>query len=193
MSCQKKALVALGANLPFADLSAAESLNVAIARIPAHGMRVVAQSAIYQTPCFPPGAGPDYANAAVVLDLPDAMTASDVLHHLHAIEAGFDRRRETRWGMRTLDLDLIALEDLILPDRETHDHWRMLPPLRQGQEAPKDLILPHPRLQDRAFVLVPLAEIAPDWRHPILDLTVAQMRDALPAAELAAIKPFQTR
>ena len=98
--------------------------------------------------------------------------------------------REQRWGMRTLDIDLLALGDSVLPDAQTQDAWRDLAPETQARLAPDRLILPHPRLQDRAFVLVPLADVAPDWRHPRLGLTVRQMLEALPAADREAVKPL---
>ena len=60
----------------------------------------------------------------------------------------------------------------------------------QRQHAPNQLILPHPRLQDRAFVLVPLADVAPDWRHPVLGHTVAEMVADLPDDEVAAVTPL---
>jgi 2-amino-4-hydroxy-6-hydroxymethyldihydropteridine diphosphokinase len=114
----------------------------------------------------------------------------DILARLHTIEARHGRARIQRWGMRTLDLDLLAVGDLVLPDAATQDGWRALPADLQRLRAPDDLILPHPRLQDRAFVLVPLADVAPDWVHPVLGLSVAEMRDRLPADDLAGVVPI---
>ena len=118
------------------------------------------------------------------------LTAQDLLSRLHTIEAKFGRERAQRWGMRSLDIDLLALGDTVLPDVATQTRWRHLDPAAQASEAPTGPILPHPRLQDRAFVLVPLADVAPDWRHPLLGLTVIQMLAALPADDLGEIHPI---
>ncbi|OYU16943.1 MAG: 2-amino-4-hydroxy-6-hydroxymethyldihydropteridine diphosphokinase [Rhodobacteraceae bacterium PARR1] len=155
----------------------------AFRRLAARGITGLVASRLYRTPCFPAGAGPDYVNAAFAADVPAGLTAEAVLALLHEVEAEMGRTRDTRWGMRTLDLDLIALGDAVLPDAEAQDHWRALPPETQRTVTPERLILPHPRMQDRAFVLVPLADVAPDWRHPRLNLTVAQMLAALPATD----------
>lgn len=144
------------------------------------------QSALYATPAFPAGNGPDYVNAAAALRWSGAPGA--LLDALHGIEAQFGRARDQRWGQRTLDLDLLAVGDRVLPDREVWAHWHDLPLRDQIGRTPDELILPHPRMQDRAFVLVPLAEIVPDWRHPVLGRTVREMRDALPRADLEAVK-----
>ncbi|MCA0872715.1 2-amino-4-hydroxy-6-hydroxymethyldihydropteridine diphosphokinase [Seohaeicola saemankumensis] len=179
-------LIAIGANLPSDAGMPDKTLISAVSAMPSLGLAPRAISRFYATPCFPAGAGPDYVNAA--LQVETTMAANDVLAALHRIEARFGRRRDTRWGMRTLDLDLIAWGDLVLPDRATLRHWMTLPPGDQAQQAPQQLILPHPRLQDRGFVLVPLADIAPQWVHPVLGQTVIQMRNALPDAEIRAIR-----
>lgn len=183
-------LIAFGANLPFEGQPPAETLGLAVKALSEEDVSLLAVSRFFATPCFPAGAGPDYVNAAAVLECCQSVDPASLLTRLHAIEARFGRERQQRWGMRTLDIDLLAFGDSVLPDRETHDHWRNLPSDAQAGQAPDQLILPHPRLQDRAFVLVPLADVAPDWAHPTSGLTVRQMLDALPQADRDAVKPL---
>lgn len=183
------ALVALGANLPSSAGIPLDSLRAALARlleIPQVRLRAV--SRFWHTPAFPAGTGPDYLNAVAMLHCP--LSAADLLAELHRIEAELGRVRQgARWQARPIDLDLLAMGGQVLPDAATQDHWRNLPPGEQPLHAPGQLVLPHPRLQDRGFVLAPMAEVAPDWRHPRLGLTVAQMLLDLPAAALAGMKP----
>jgi 2-amino-4-hydroxy-6-hydroxymethyldihydropteridine diphosphokinase len=120
----------------------------------------------------------------------EGLVSGQLLERLHRVESDFDRLRETRWGSRTLDLDLIAVGDAILPDEATYRRWLNLPPEQQVKQAPQHLILPHPRLQDRGFVLVPLADVAPDWVHPVLNLSVRQMAAALPQEARDEIRPL---
>jgi 2-amino-4-hydroxy-6-hydroxymethyldihydropteridine diphosphokinase len=138
-------------------------------------------SRLYATPAFPVGSGPDFVNA--VIRVQTNLAAPDILSRLHRVESDFGRVRDQRWGPRTLDLDLLALGDAVLPDREVWAYWHDLPLDRQMQDAPTELILPHPRLQDRAFVLVPLCDVAPDWRHPVLGRTAAELCADLPQAD----------
>lgn len=182
------ALIALGANLPGAEGPPEATLRAALSALQQAGVRLHRVSRFYRTPCFPAGAGPDYVNAAAVIDT--GLAPGALLQLLHATEASFGRARETRWGMRTLDLDLLALGTAVLPDLATWRHWQGLPAEAQRLHAPQELILPHPRMHERAFVLVPLAEIAPDWRHPVLSLTVAGMCENLPLVDRIAVKPL---
>lgn len=152
------------------------------------GAVIRATSTFYHSPAFPAGAGPDYVNAALRVEAP--WEPEVALKVLHRIEAQMGRERVQRWGQRTLDLDLLACDDLVLPDAKTHKMWRELPLDAQIGRTPDQLILPHPRLQDRAFVLVPLAEVAPDWVHPLLGRSVRSLRDALPARDIAALRPI---
>jgi 2-amino-4-hydroxy-6-hydroxymethyldihydropteridine diphosphokinase len=129
-------------------------------------------------------------NAAGVFQSDCEDDFASILARLHVVEARFGRERAQRWGMRTLDIDLLAMGDSVLPDPETQDRWRLLPPEDQIRATPDQLILPHPRLQDRAFVLVPLADVAPDWVHPRTGLSVRQMLAALPAEDRDAVTPL---
>lgn len=141
-------LVALGGNLPGPDGAPPEETGAraaaAIGRLP--GLTPVALSPWYRTAPVPPSGQPDYVNA--VLRLSGQAEPETLLAALHGLEAEAGRERGEANAARTLDLDLIELDGLVRPD---------IPP-----------ILPHPRAHLRPFVLVPLLDVAPDWRHPTL-------------------------
>jgi 2-amino-4-hydroxy-6-hydroxymethyldihydropteridine diphosphokinase len=183
-----KCLIALGSNLPSQAGGSARTLGVALGLLAGESVRVAAISRAYRTPAWPPGSGPDFANAAAVVET--TLSPADLLTRLHEVEATLGRIRKVRWGARAIDLDLIACGDLVLPDANTLRAWIDLAPEVQAVRAPDRMILPHPRVQDRAFVLVPLCDVAADWPHPLLGLTAAEMRDRLDPAVLAAIVPL---
>lgn len=190
ISIQKHRLaaIALGGNAASPAGEPAETIAAALGDISRDVGPIVAVSRFFRTPAYPSGSGPEFVNAVVVADT--SLEPARILEALHRIEARHGRVRQVRWGARTLDLDLLSLGDRILPDATTLRQWMDLPPARQAECAPDRLILPHPRLQDRAFVLIPLAEIAPRWRHPATGRTVAEMLWALPAADKAAVRPL---
>ncbi|MEM9798477.1 MAG: 2-amino-4-hydroxy-6-hydroxymethyldihydropteridine diphosphokinase [Pseudomonadota bacterium] len=178
-------IIAFGANLGLTARSNANRIQRAARDV---GILPTDMSRLYRTPAFPPGSGPDYVNAVGLLRT--AVPPSAVLARLHAVETRHGRRRDVRWGARLLDLDLLAVDGLIRPDPPRLRQWIDLPAEEQIRALPDRLVLPHPRLQDRAFVLVPLCDVAPSWRHPLTGRTAQAMRDGLPAAESAAVRPL---
>ena len=188
MPFEKHALVAFGGNLPFQSIGTAELIKGAVTSIQEAGLPLVSMSRLYATPCFPSGAGPDYVNAVAQFAIPPHFSPEDVLAILHRVELAFGRERAGRWEGRTLDADLLAVGDAIVPDSETFSLWHRLPLSEQMKLSPQHLILPHPRLQDRAFVLVPLCDVAPDWVHPILGLSAKALLDRLPKKDRAEVR-----
>ena len=164
MNASVRAFVGLGGNLG----PVAETLRAAFAALDAlPGTRLLRASRLYRTPAWGNEAQPDFVNAVAVLET--VLRPQALLDALLALERDFGRERDAagaRWGPRTLDLDLLLHGDATI-------------------DAP-GLHLPHPHLHQRAFVLVPLAEIAPDARIP----NRGRVRDALaalPSADVAAI------
>ncbi|UWQ17397.1 2-amino-4-hydroxy-6-hydroxymethyldihydropteridine diphosphokinase [Jannaschia sp. M317] len=173
-------LIALGANSGGSRATNARTLARAAGVLRTTfgpGLRL---SDAFATPAWPPGIGPDFVNAAGCFR--SALSPGQVLARLHRIEARFGRIRTRRWAARSLDLDLLASSAMVRPDNVTARAWIALDPGCQAQRVPDRLILPHPRMQDRGFVLLPLAQVAPGWRHPLTGRRVADMAAALPPA-----------
>ncbi|MEO0402678.1 MAG: 2-amino-4-hydroxy-6-hydroxymethyldihydropteridine diphosphokinase [Pseudomonadota bacterium] len=181
-------LVALGSNMQSDVGSPAETLQKAVTEVGLAGAVIRAQSRFFATKAVPAGSGPDFVNAALAIEA--NWSAIEAITILHGIEAKLGRRRGKRWGERVIDLDLLALDNMIRPNVATARQWMNLPLEQQQEQAPGQLILPHPRMHERAFVLEPLADVAPDWVHPILRQSVLQLRDALPAEARAPIIPL---
>ena len=183
-------IIALGANLPSTSSSASETLLAAASTLhDMDGFSITSISRFWRTRAHPPGSGPDYVNAA--MSIRTSLSPRQVLDELHEIECNFGRdRSKGRWSSRVLDLDLIAFDDLIAPDEGFLRSWIDLPRARQMTQTPDRLILPHPRLQDRGFVLGPMAEIAPLWSHPLTGKRTIDMLAELGPEGLAGMSPL---
>lgn len=187
MSEPHRLLIALGANLSGPSGTPRQTLDAALRAMDEAGLAVRDVSRFYATPAFPPGAGPDFVNAAAACET--ALPPAAALEVLHTIERDLGRVRDRRWAPRACDLDLLAAGDTILPDRDAVQ-TAMRPVGTTPPPAPDRLFLPHPRLHERAFVLVPLADIAPDWCHPVGGRSVREMRDACAPEDLAQVRPL---
>lgn len=182
-------MIAIGSNQPFECIQSFELVQLAIKRLTDRNLRIIGTSPFYRTPAFPKDSGPDFINAVVAAETelsPDA-----VISALHDVEKSLGRDRKSRWAPRTLDLDLIDYAGLVLPDPETYRAWAEAPPEVQRSKAPEELILPHPRLQDRGFVLLPLRDVAPDWTHPVTGETVDALIARLDEKDIGEMKPLQ--
>lgn len=181
-------LVAIGSNLHKGPQTPFDILSHALWMFEGKGLHVVARSRWYRSSAYPSGNGPDFINAVVQVETD--LAPAEILEALHSIEAALGRVRRTRWEARVVDLDLLAVGGSVLPDAETVTRWIELHESAQSESAPEELLLPHPRLQDRAFVLAPMHDIAPDWRHPVLARSVAEMLEGLDEETRASVTPI---
>ena len=182
-------LVAVGANLPSGDVPPETSVSMAMDRLAEVCGGEVLRSRLFNTPAFPEGSGPDFVNAAMRVEWKGK--ATELLEALHGIEAAFGRTRNARWEARVMDLDLIGFGDAVLPDAETRARWAALSVEKAGRVVPEQLIVPHPRLAERAFVLVPLADVAPEWVDPATGMSVREMVAALDAEAVASVRVLE--
>ena len=184
MSC----LIGLGSNLQWGSLDPADIIALSIYSLTAYPNSVKKISRFFLSPAFPIGSGPNFVNAAIMIRT--MLTPQELLAVLHEIEQQNARLRETRWAARTLDLDLLSYGASVIPNSEEFKYWFDLPLDRQMKEIPDKLILPHPRLHQRSFVLAPVMDIAPDWVHPVLGLSVAELYAQLSKEERCELKPL---
>ncbi len=138
------AVIALGGNLPGGHASVAAALQAAVERLPMLGVEPLRVSRWWRSAAWPDASDPPFLNGVVLART--SLSPVEVMQALHGLEAAFGRARGQANAPRTLDLDLIALGRTVLADGPT---------------------VPHPRAADRYFVMGPLAEIAPQWTHPV--------------------------
>ena len=158
-------LIGIGANLPSAAHGPPRATcEAALASLGDEGIRLVQCSRWYESPPAPVSDQPWFVNGVARVET--ALDPAALMAALHRLEAAFGRQRAERNAARVLDLDLLTYRGRV----------------RSGGDGPT---LPHPRMQDRAFVLVPLAELAPGWRHPVSGLTVEALIAGLPDSATA--------
>ena len=158
-------LIGLGANLPSIVGPPVATLEAALDRLTRVGVITRQRSRWFKSPPVPPSDQPWFVNGVVVVET--VFDPAALLATLHQVEAEFGRVRGAPNAARTLDLDLLAYGDRV----ETP---------AAGTPGP---ILPHPRLAARAFVLLPLADVAPGWYHPATGRPLSALIDALDDAQ----------
>lgn len=153
-------IIALGSNLSDGFASVVALLEAAVLRLEGVGFRVVRRSAWWRSASWPDPTRPSYLNGVAIVET--QLAPAETLVALRRLEADFGRKRGEPNAPRTLDLDLIA-------------HGRTV-----ADDEAAGLILPHPRAAERRFVMGPLAEIAPQWRHPSLGLSAQALARTAP-------------
>jgi 2-amino-4-hydroxy-6-hydroxymethyldihydropteridine diphosphokinase len=149
------ALLALGANIRGCWGSPPETLARAVCELVSAGMRLIATSRLYWTAPLGGGCQPPYLNGVVLVET--RLTPAALLRLVKRLERRAGRRLGVRWGPRCLDIDILD-----------HGGRRLGAGMRKREHG--RIVLPHPELHKRAFVLVPLLDVAPSWRHPILQV-----------------------
>ena len=161
--------IGLGANLPHPHFGSPRStLEYVLTVFPDRGLRVLARSPWYESAPVPASDQPWYVNG--VVRVATALSPREVLLQLHGIEAELGRQRVELNEARSVDLDIIAFGNMIL-------------------NGPNPPIVPHPRMAQRAFVLLPLADLAPDWRHPATGQRIGELIARLPRDQIT--RPLQ--
>jgi 2-amino-4-hydroxy-6-hydroxymethyldihydropteridine diphosphokinase len=148
-------IIALGSNISGPWGTPRETLQRALEELPRQNIRIRTVSTFLETAPMGPQDQPNFVNAAAVVET--KLLAPDLMQLLHAVERHAGRERLKRWGPRTLDLDLIDYNSEI-----------------RSADGPAPT-LPHPGIAERDFVLKPIAEIAPEWKHPVTHLSAALM------------------
>src|SRR5262245_50302867 len=172
-----KVLVGLGANSPGPWGTPPETLKRAFRELERRGIAVEAVSHPYETAALGPARQAPYVNQVALLDT--SLPAPALLRLLKQIETQAGRRGGRPWGPRTLDLDIIDYKGMTLNwsgSRKTMPRARIRP-----------LVLPHPQLEQRAFVLRPLLDVAPNWRHPVLKLSAGELCRRVPKGGQGAV------
>jgi 2-amino-4-hydroxy-6-hydroxymethyldihydropteridine diphosphokinase len=159
--------IALGANLHSRAGAPRETIEAALHELSIAGVQIERRSRLYETPAWPDPTQPTVVNA--VARVRSHVPPRALMELLHKTETGFGRTRSVRNAARTLDLDLLDFEGCV-------------------QQGPPTL--PHPRMANRAFVLVPLAEVEPGWSHPTMGTSIKALVAALPAAERERVRPL---
>ncbi|MBS0272914.1 MAG: 2-amino-4-hydroxy-6-hydroxymethyldihydropteridine diphosphokinase [Proteobacteria bacterium] len=157
-------LIALGSNLSSHAGDPAATLRAALTYLSRNGVTIAGVSRFYRTPAWPDPRDPEFVNA--VASVETELSPAALIARLHETETSFGRVRSERNAPRTLDLDILDYDGRV-------------------EDGPP--VLPHPRIESRAFVLVPMQDVAPAWRHPVSGRSIPQLLSAIPEADRKAV------
>ena len=179
-------VVVLGSNLSSKFGNSTETLKKCVDEIRSNPcIESLLESNWYISSSFLNKREPRYVNVGIRFST--KLKPIKLLNFTSGLENKYGRKRQERWGSRTCDIDILLCDQLILPSKQYFKKWLNLNFSDQIRLVPDELILPHPRLQDRTFFLKPLNDLQPEWIHPFLKVKAKEMLDSLPPYELESI------
>ena len=159
-------IIALGSNIPFKNLLPTQILEKTYSILKNYNINIIKKSHIYQSEAYPNKSDPLFYNSALSIDT--KLQPNELLKNILKIEKNFGRVRTKKNSPRTLDIDIISFDDLILNQ--------------------SNLKIPHPSLHLRPFVILPIRDLDKNWKHPVFFKTITQFIDKFEPDELNKVK-----
>ncbi|MFL2792847.1 MAG: 2-amino-4-hydroxy-6-hydroxymethyldihydropteridine diphosphokinase [Paracoccaceae bacterium] len=183
-------IIVLGSNLSSEFGSSTEILKKCVGELKSfQAIQSLLESKWYISSSFVDKSEPRYVNVGIRFCT--NLKPKELLNFTSDLEIKYGRKRQRRWEPRTCDIDILLCDQFILPSKLYFEKWLKLDFFEQKELSPDELILPHPRLQERAFFLKPLNDLQPDWTHPFLEMKAKEMLDSLPSNELQNIEEMR--
>lgn len=163
-------ILALGSNLSFNNNTPEENINSAYQFITNNDIKILKRSHIYKSEAYPNKSDPLFCNSAISIETD--LKPEELLNVILDVEKKFGRERKKKNNPRTLDIDIISYDNLILNENDK-------------------LVIPHPHLHKRLFVLLPLKDISQEWKHPVFLKTTQEFIEEFDAIELNKVKKIK--
>lgn len=180
-------VVVLGSNLPSEFGNSFDTLNKCIYEIKTYlPIKSLLESNWYISSSYVDKREPRYINVGIRFST--NLNPTELIKLTAGLEDKYGRKRKRRWESRSCDIDILLCDQQILPSTDHFLKWLKLDFSDQIKLVPNELIIPHPRLQERTFFLKPLNDLQPEWTHPYLKLKAKEMLDSLPLNEIENIE-----
>ena len=187
----KNYVLVLGSNLSSKFGNSTETLKKCVEEIRSRPFIFsLSKSNWYTSTSYLSNKEPSYINVGIRFS--SNLKPVELLNFTSDLENKYGRERKSRWEPRTCDIDILLCDQLIMPSHMYFKKWLNLDLAEHVKLVPDELILPHPRIQERTFFLKPLNDVQPDWTHPFLKIKAKEMLDSLPPNELENIQKIET-
>lgn len=188
MTDKKLCWLALGSNLPHGGLQPQQVIRSAITSLKKAGLNEVKVSGFYRTAPVPRSNQPDFINCVIAGET--NYSALEMLDICQSVEMSYGRERAVRWDARTLDIDIINFGQQVFPSL---DEWHVVANNMKASTNIPHLVLPHPFMHRRAFVLRPLCDLMPEWRHPVFGRSASDLLSDQGEQDRKHVEPVEVK